>query len=51
MQSVLTPTVVVKRKKKSGHGGHPGGAWQIAYADFVMAMMTFFQLMWLLDST
>jgi chemotaxis protein MotB len=52
MQSVLAPTVVVRRKKKSGHGGgHHGGAWKIAYADFVTAMMAFFLLMWLLGST
>jgi chemotaxis protein MotB len=51
MQSVLAPTIVVKRKKK-GHGhGHHGGAWKIAYADFVTAMMAFFLLMWLLGST
>ncbi|KLU25860.1 flagellar motor protein MotB [Caballeronia mineralivorans PML1(12)] len=51
MQSVLSPTVIVRRKKKSGHGGHHGGAWKIAYADFVTAMMAFFLLMWLLGST
>jgi chemotaxis protein MotB len=51
MQSVLSPTVVVRRKKKSGHAGHHGGAWKIAYADFVTAMMAFFLLMWLLGST
>src|SRR6202795_3424938 len=52
MQSVLAPTIVVRRKKKSGHGGgHHGGAWKIAYADFVTAMMAFFLLMWLLGST
>ena len=52
MQSVLASTVVVRRKKKSGHaGGHHGGAWKIAYADFVTAMMAFFLLMWLLGST
>lgn len=51
LQSVLAPTIVVKRKKKSGHGGHHGGAWKIAYADFVTAMMAFFLLMWLLGST
>jgi chemotaxis protein MotB len=51
MQSVLAPTIIVKRKKK-GHGhGHHGGAWKIAYADFVTAMMAFFLLMWLLGST
>src|SRR5471030_409959 len=51
MQSVLAPTVIVRRKKKSGHAGHHGGAWKIAYADFVTAMMAFFLLMWLLGST
>src|SRR5215471_21446885 len=43
-------TIVVKRIKKGGHGHH-GGAWKIAYADFVTAMMAFFLLMWLLGST
>jgi chemotaxis protein MotB len=42
--------IVVKRIKKS-HGGAHGGAWKIAYADFVTAMMAFFLLMWLLGST
>ena len=42
--------IVVKRIKKSA-GGHHGGAWKIAYADFVTAMMAFFLLMWLLGST
>ncbi|VXB22849.1 protein that enables flagellar motor rotation [Burkholderia sp. 8Y] len=52
LQSVLAPTIVVRRKKKGGgHGGHHGGAWKIAYADFVTAMMAFFLLMWLLGST
>jgi chemotaxis protein MotB len=43
-------TIVLKRIKKHGHGHH-GGAWKIAYADFVTAMMAFFLLMWLLGST
>jgi chemotaxis protein MotB len=43
-------TIVIKRIKKAGHGGH-GAAWKIAYADFVTAMMAFFLLMWLLGST
>ena len=43
------PLIVVKRIKKGGGGGH-GGAWKIAYADFVTAMMAFFLLMWLLAS-
>ncbi len=42
--------IVVKRVKKGGAAGH-GGAWKIAYADFVTAMMAFFLLMWLLGST
>ncbi|PXX48369.1 MULTISPECIES: flagellar motor protein MotB [Aquitalea] len=41
--------IIVKRIKKGGHGHH-GGAWKIAYADFVTAMMAFFLLMWLLGS-
>ncbi len=44
------PTIVVRRIKKGGHAHH-GGAWKIAYADFVTAMMAFFLLMWLLGST
>jgi chemotaxis protein MotB len=43
-------TIVIKRIKKGGHGGHTA-AWKIAYADFVTAMMAFFLLMWLLGST
>ena len=42
--------IIIKRTKKSGHAVH-GGAWKIAYADFVTAMMAFFLLMWLLGST
>jgi chemotaxis protein MotB len=42
--------IVVRRKKKKAHQHH-GGAWKIAYADFVTAMMAFFLLMWLLGST
>lgn len=44
-----TQPIVIKRKKVAG--GHHGGAWKIAYADFVTAMMAFFLLMWLLGST
>ncbi|MDP3583907.1 MAG: flagellar motor protein MotB [Thiobacillus sp.] len=44
------PPIIVKRIKKVT-GGHHGGAWKIAYADFVTAMMAFFLLMWLLGST
>ena len=44
-------TIVIKRIKKASHASHHGGAWKIAYADFVTAMMAFFLLMWLLGST
>ncbi len=43
--------VIIKRKKKAGGDGHHGGAWKVAYADFVTAMMAFFMLMWLLNAT
>lgn len=42
--------IIIKRVKKRAHGAH-GGAWKIAYADFMTAMMAFFLLMWLLGST
>jgi chemotaxis protein MotB len=42
--------VIIKKIKKGGHGHH-GGAWKLAYADFVTAMMAFFLLMWLLGTT
>src|SRR6185503_18484319 len=43
------PIIVVKRYKKGG-GGHHGGAWKVAYADFVTAMMAFFLVMWLVTA-
>jgi chemotaxis protein MotB len=43
--------VIIKRKKVVQGGGHHGGAWKVAYADFVTAMMAFFLLMWLLNAT
>src|SRR5262249_43507929 len=43
--------IVIKKVKKAGHGGHHGGAWKVAYADFVTAMMAFFLLMWLINTT
>ena len=49
-QSNAAP-VIIKRKKVVGGGGHHGGAWKVAYADFVTAMMAFFMLMWLLGAT
>ncbi|MCH1909617.1 MULTISPECIES: flagellar motor protein MotB [Stenotrophomonas] len=45
------PTVIVRRVKKIQGGGHHGGSWKVAYADFVTAMMAFFLVMWLLAST
>ncbi|MBI0535516.1 chemotaxis protein MotB [Roseomonas sp. KE2513] len=42
---------IVIRKEEGGEGGHHGGAWKVAYADFVTAMMAFFLLMWLLNAT
>jgi chemotaxis protein MotB len=48
---VPQPIIIIKKIKKGGHGGHHGGAWKIAYADFVTAMMAFFLLMWLLSYT
>jgi chemotaxis protein MotB len=43
--------IIIKKIKKGGHGGHHGGAWKVAYADFVTAMMAFFLLLWLLNVT
>ena len=43
------PIIIVK--KKGGHGGHHGGAWKVAYADFVTAMMSLFIVLWLLNSS
>ena len=43
--------VIIKKIKKVGHSAHHGGAWKIAYADFVTAMMAFFLLMWLIAAT
>src|SRR5580704_8256682 len=43
------PTIII-RKKKAAHGGHHGGAWKVAYADFVTAMMSLFIVLWLMNS-
>ncbi len=42
---------IIKKIKRGGHHGHHGGAWKVAYADFVTAMMAFFLLMWLINTT
>ena len=49
--SVTDRPVMIKRVKKISGGGHHGGAWKVAYADFVTAMMAFFLLMWLINTT
>ena len=46
----IEPEIIIKRAKKH-HAAHHGGAWKIAYADFVTAMMAFFMLMWILGAT
>lgn len=45
------PTIIVKRISDEHHEAHHGGAWKIAYADFVTAMMAFFMLLWILGAT
>ncbi len=45
------PTIIIKKKLYDGDGGHHGGVWKIAYADFMTAMMTFFLVMWLINSS
>ena len=51
MGSQPVPPIIVIRRKKGGHGGHHGGAWKVAYADFVTAMMALFIVLWLLSSS
>jgi chemotaxis protein MotB len=51
MTPLPEPEVLVRKVKAKGHDAHHGGAWKIAYADFVTAMMAFFLLMWLLGAT
>src|ERR1700759_2013893 len=43
--------IIVKKIVDGGHAGHHGGAWKVAYADFVTAMMAFFLLLWILGAT
>ena len=49
MTAKTQPIIVIK--KKGGHGGHHGGAWKVAYADFVTAMMSLFIVLWLMGSS
>lgn len=51
MASASGEQPIIIKKKKGAHGGHHGGAWKVAYADFVTAMMAFFLLLWLLNVT
>jgi len=48
-EAIKRPIIIIK--KKSGHGGHHGGAWKVAYADFVTAMMALFIVLWLLSTS
>ena len=49
--ATTTPRPIVIVKKKVSHGGHHGGAWKVAYADFVTAMMALFIVLWLMNSS
>ena len=51
MSAQTNAPVIIKKVKKGGGEAHHGGAWKVAYADFVTAMMAFFMLMWLLNAT
>src|SRR5208283_1894577 len=46
-----TPRPIIIVKKKISHGGHHGGAWKVAYADFVTAMMALFIVLWLMNTS
>ncbi len=50
MSAPVAPTIIII-KKKSAHAGHHGGAWKVAYADFVTAMMALFIVLWLLSAS
>ncbi|MBU6166031.1 MAG: OmpA family protein [Alphaproteobacteria bacterium] len=49
-EGLIEPEIIIRKVKAHGHGHH-GGAWKIAYADFVTAMMAFFMLLWILGAT
>lgn len=51
LENELRPIIIIKKVKKVAHAGHHGGAWKVAFADFVTAMMAFFLLLWLLNVT
>ena len=47
----MAPRPIIIVRKKAAHGGHHGGAWKVAYADFVTAMMALFIVLWLLNTS
>jgi chemotaxis protein MotB len=51
MAPTTKPQPIIVIKKKGGHAGHHGGAWKVAYADFVTAMMSLFIVLWLMGSS
>ncbi len=51
MADTSAPAPIIIIKKKSGHGGHHGGAWKVAYADFVTALMALFIVLWLVNTS
>lgn len=51
MPSQTAQPIIIVRKNKGNHGGHHGGAWKVAYADFVTAMLALFIVLWLLSSS
>ena len=51
MTEAVQPIIIRRKKIYKVAGGHHGGAWKVAYADFVTAMMAFFLMMWLLGAT
>ena len=51
MSAPKTGDVIIIKKKSHGHHGHHGGAWKVAYADFVTAMMAFFLVMWIVGQS
>ena len=52
MAESRSPSIpVIKKVVKKGHGGHHGGAWKVAYADFVTAMMAFFMVLWIVGQS
>jgi chemotaxis protein MotB len=51
MSAPKNAPIVIVKKRRGGHGGHHGGAWKVAYADFVTAMMAFFLVLWILGQS